>query len=99
LLTNTESQDYNTLLETNDYYHIDAGKIVYSQTFYDMAHRLYDHNDQRLYFLKAQKKFLQDNKNILSKDELASYRFPAMDRVALPTVSSSSSNDFIYRDS
>ena len=94
-----KSQDYNTLLETNDYYHIDAGKIVYSQTFYDMAHRLYDPNDQRLYFLKAQKKFLQDNKNILSQDELASYRFPAIDDAILSTVSSSASNDFIHRDS
>ena len=38
------------LLATNDYYHIDAGKIVYSDTFYEMAHRLYDEKDQKAVF-------------------------------------------------
>ena len=90
-----KSQYYHTLLATNDYYHIDAGKIVYSDTFYEMAHRLYDEKDQRLYFLKQQKKFLDENKGILSQEELANHRFPPMDESAKKNVASSS-NDHIY---
>jgi len=88
------SQDYHTLLETNDYYHIDSSKIVYSEKFYEMAHRLYDESDQRIYFLKQQNKFLNDNRGILSEKELASYRFPPMDVSSISEVASSS-NDFI----
>ena len=47
-----------------------------------MAHRLYDEKDQRLYFLKQQKKFLDENKGILSQEELANPRFPPMDESA-----------------
>ena len=90
-----KSQDYHTLLETKDYYHIDAGKVVYSETFYEMAHRLYDKNDQRLYFLKQQKKFLNENRGFLSEEELANYRFPRMDESRISSISSSS-NDYLY---
>jgi radical SAM superfamily enzyme YgiQ (UPF0313 family) len=90
-----KSQDYNTLLTTKDYYHIDAGKIIYSDTFYDMAHRLYDKNDQRLYFLKQQKKFLNESRGYMSQEELANHRFPAMDEETIKSVASSR-NDHIY---
>ena len=60
-----------------------------------MAHRLYDEKDQRLYFLKQQKKFLDENKGILSQEELANHRFPPMDESAKKNVSSSS-NDHVY---
>mgnify|MGYP000677438267 FL=1 len=90
-----KSQDYHTLLETKDYYHIDAGKIVYSEKFYEMAHRLYDKNDQRLYFLKQQKKFLNENRGFLSEEELANYRFPRMDESEISSVASSS-NDYRF---
>ncbi len=88
-----KSEDYETLLRTNDYYHIDAAGIVYSERFYQMAHDLYDPDDQRLYFLKQQKQFLAENRGKLSPEDLASYRFPAMD-LSKTNVRSTVENEF-----
>ena len=85
-----KSADYARLLETNDYYHIDAGKIVYSERFFEMAHRLYSSDDPRLYFLKQQKQFLAENKGVLSSYELENFRIPPMDTSEAQSLSSSS---------
>ena len=85
-----KSADYARLLETKDYYHIDAGKIVYSERFFEMAHRLYSSDDPRLYFLKQQKQFLAENKGVLSSYELENFRIPPMDTSEAQSLSSSS---------
>lgn len=74
-----KSEDYRTLETTGDYYHKDAGGIIYSQRHYDLAHELYHPDDHRLYFLRQQKAFLDENKGKMSEHELAYYRFPPMD--------------------
>lgn len=90
-----KSQDYNTLLETKDYYHIDSSGIIYTEKFFEMAHRLYDSADPRLFFLKEQKRFLAENKDKLSATELASYRFPGI--ISDLHNFKSSQNDFVAK--
>tara|TARA_Y100000031_G_C8210597_1_gene380721 strand:- start:718 stop:1629 length:912 start_codon:yes stop_codon:yes gene_type:complete len=70
------SSDYIYIEENNLYYHKDSAGILYTDRFYEFAHRLYGPEDQRIYFLEQQRKFLKENKGNISDEELADYRFP-----------------------
>lgn len=87
------SEDYDTVERERLYYHRDSAGIMYTDRFYDLAHEFFDPADQRLYFLKQQKRFLAENQGRMSEEELASYRFPAMDP-SLYQVKSSTNNEF-----
>lgn len=88
------SEDSEYIERNKLYYHKDSAGILYTDRFYDMAHRLYHADDQRLYFLKQQKKFLAENKGRMSEAELADYRFPPMPNEAVKSATSSTHNEF-----
>lgn len=88
------SEDYMTLLKNRDYYHMDSAGIIYTERFYEMAHRLYEPNDPRIYFLEQQKKLLAENRGDLTREELAAYRYPAMPSEKLNGIKSSK-NDYL----
>ena len=88
-----KSEDYETLLKTKDYYHIDSAGIIYTDRYYELAHKLYHSNDQRLYFLQQQRKFLEENKGKLSPKELASHRFAPLDP-QVHKITSSTHNEY-----
>lgn len=88
------SEDSEYIEKNKLFYHKDSAGIMYTDRFYEMAHRLYNPDDQRLYFLKQQKKFLAENAGKLSPAELADYRFPPMPRDTVPKAKSSTHNEF-----
>lgn len=90
-LPRSENSEY--IEKNNLYYHKDSAGIMYTDSFYEWAHHLYDPDDQRLYFLQQQKKFLAENRGKISEQELASYRFPAMDAKKYQ-VASGTHNEF-----
>jgi radical SAM superfamily enzyme YgiQ (UPF0313 family) len=73
-----KSSDSIYIEENNLYYHKDSAGILYTDRFYELAHRMYGLEDQRVYFLEQQKKFLKENKGKISDEELADYRFLEM---------------------
>lgn len=83
-----KSEDYETLLRTGDYYHIDSAGIIYTERHYELAHKLYHPDDHRLYYLKQQKEFIENNKGKISEEELASHRFEPIDATKHNIVSS-----------
>ncbi len=82
-----KSDDYATLERTGDYYHKDAGGIIYTDRHFDLAHALYHPDDHRLYFLAQQKAFIDEYKGRMPADQLARHRFPPMDTAKRPIVS------------
>lgn len=69
------SRDYDTLLRTGDYYHIDESGIIYTERFYDLMNKMYDSSDHRIHFLDQQRKFLDENRGRISDLELRNHRF------------------------
>ncbi len=88
------SEDSEYIEEHKLYYHKDSAGILYTDRFYEMAHRLYTPGDQRLYFLDQQRQFLDENRGRLTPTELADYRFPPMPTDVSETASSSTHNEF-----
>lgn len=88
------SEDSEFVEKNKLHYHKDSAGILYTERFNELAHRLFDPNDQRLYFLKQQRKFLAENRGKMSEAELADHRFPAMPRELLETARSSTNNEF-----
>ena len=72
------SSDSIYIEENNLFYHKDSAGILYTDRFYELAHRMYGLEDQRVYFLEQQKKFLEENKGKISDEELADHRFSPM---------------------
>jgi radical SAM superfamily enzyme YgiQ (UPF0313 family) len=88
-----KSEDYETLLRTGDYYHKDSGGIIYTDRHYELATKLYDPDDHRIFFLEQQRKYLEENRGKLTKKELAEHRFEPMDLTKHKIVSSTQ-NEF-----
>lgn len=88
------SEDSEYVEQHNLYYHRDSAGILYTERFYELAHRLFPADDHRLYFLEQQRRFLAENRGRLTEAELAAHRFPPMPAELAVGSSSVTANEF-----